>query len=84
MKTEVKKEIMDYSKFEQNELINMLNEERKAFKRLQKADMSVDMTRGRPEAKQLDIAMPMLSSAGEYDYTADGIDYRNYGVQRRL
>ena len=80
MKTEVKKEIMDYSKFEQNELINMLNEERKAFKRLQKADMSVDMTRGRPETKQLDIAMPMLSSAGEYDYTADGIDYRNYGV----
>ena len=79
MRTEVKKENMDYSQIEQNQLINLLKEERKVFKRLQKADMSVDMTRGRPEATQLDIAMPMLSNAGNYDYRADGIDNRNYG-----
>ena len=79
MRTEVKKENMDYSQIEQNQLINLLKEERKVFKRLQKADMPVDMTRGRPEATQLDIAMPMLSNAGNYDYRADGIDNRNYG-----
>ena len=79
MRSEVKKDIMDYSQIEQNQLLNMLNEERKAFKRLQKADMAVDMTRGRPEISQLDIAMPMLSDAGNYNYTIDGVDCRNYG-----
>ena len=79
MRSEVKKEFMDYSQIEQNQLINMLKEERKLFKRLQKSDKPVDMTRGRPETAQLDIAMPMLSHAGEYDYCEDGIDNRNYG-----
>jgi aspartate/methionine/tyrosine aminotransferase len=79
VKTEVKKEFMDYNQIEQDQLLNLLNEERKVFKRLQKADKPVDMTRGRPETSQLDIAMPMLENAGGYDYTADGVDYRNYG-----
>lgn len=70
---------MDYSQIEQNQLINLLKEERKAFKRLQKADMTVDMTRGRPEMAQLDISMPMLSNAGSFDYIVDGVDCRNYG-----
>ncbi|MBO7151300.1 MAG: aminotransferase class I/II-fold pyridoxal phosphate-dependent enzyme [Clostridia bacterium] len=70
---------MDYSQIEQNQLINLLKEEQKLFKRLQKSDKPVDMTRGRPESAQLDIAMPMLSRAGEYDYCEDGIDNRNYG-----
>ena len=70
---------MDYLQIEQNQLIDMLNEERKLFKKLQKHDKAVDMTRGRPETSQLDIAMPMLQNAGDYDYCEDGIDNRNYG-----
>ena len=79
MRNEVKRENMDYSQIEQNQLINMLKEERKLFKRLQKLDVPVDMTRGRPETSQLDIAMPMLENAGEYDYVSGGVDSRNYG-----
>ena len=70
---------MEFLEFDQNQLINMLKEERKLFKRLQKADKTVDMTRGRPESSQLDISMPMLSNAGEYNYCIDGMDLRNYG-----
>ena len=57
----------------------MLDEERKAFKQLQKRDISVDMTRGRPESSQLDVSMPMLENAGGYNYVIDGVDTRNYG-----
>lgn len=70
---------MEYSQYEQNELVKMLDEERKAFKQLQKRDISVDMTRGRPESSQLDVSMPMLENAGGYNYVIDGVDMRNYG-----
>ncbi len=58
----------------------MLADERKRFKQMQKKGVAVDMTRGRPETAQLDISMPMLQNAGEYDYCADGLDSRNYGA----
>ena len=70
---------MEYSQYDQNELVKMLDEERKAFKQLQKRDISVDMTRGRPESSQLDVSMPMLENAGGYNYVIDGVDTRNYG-----
>ena len=70
---------MEYSQYDQNELVKMLDEERKAFKHLQKRDISVDMTRGRPESSQLDVSMPMLENAGGYNYVIDGVDTRNYG-----
>ena len=70
---------MNYNQIEQNQLINLLKEERKVFKRLQKLDKQVDMTRGRPETAQLSVAMPMLQNAGEYNYCESGIDNRNYG-----
>ena len=70
---------MEYSQYDKNELVKMLDEERKAFKQLQKRDISVDMTRGRPESSQLDVSMPMLENAGGYNYVIDGVDTRNYG-----
>lgn len=70
---------MDYTQIEQTQLIDLLKEERKNFKRLQKLDKQVDMTRGRPETTQLSVAMPMLQNAGEYNYCESGIDNRNYG-----
>jgi len=57
----------------------MLEDEMKAYKKLAKKGMSVDMTRGRPSKEQLEIAMPMLEAAGYYDYSAGVADARNYG-----
>ena len=57
----------------------MLDNERKAFKQVQKRGISVDMTRGRPESAQLAVSMPMLENAGTYNYVEDGVDARNYG-----
>ena len=70
---------MDYTQIEQTQLIDLLKEERKNFKRLQKLDKQVDMTRGRPETAQLSVAMPMLQNAGDYNYCEGGVDNRNYG-----
>ncbi len=64
---------------EKEELSKQLSNEERNFKKLQKRSISVDMTRGRPGALQLDIAMPMLKMAGELDYVQNGIDARNYG-----
>ncbi len=71
---------MDFSQFDKNELLRMLADERKSFKQMQKKGISVDMTRGRPESAQLDLSMPMLERAGEYDYLDGGLDCRNYGA----
>lgn len=62
------------------QLEEALLEENRAFKKLLRADFSVDMTRGRPSKEQLDIAMPMLQNAASYNYvSAEGADARNYG-----
>lgn len=58
----------------------MLDIEMKNLKRIQKKSNGIDMTRGRPSSEQLEIAMPMLKSAGSLDYNADGVDARNYGA----
>jgi len=42
--------------------------------------LAIDMTRGKPSAKQLDLSLPMLDLVGSNDYkAADGTDCRNYG-----
>lgn len=43
--------------------------------------ISLDMSRGKPEGKQLDLAAPMLKTISEGSLiTGDGVDCRNYGV----
>lgn len=70
---------MDYGKFSIEEVENQLQEEQKAFKKLTKKGLQVDMTRGRPAKAQLDICMPMLEKAATYDYALKAGDARNYG-----
>ncbi len=42
--------------------------------------LSLDLTRGKPSLRQLDLSNPLLSLPGEGDYrAADGTDVRNYG-----
>ncbi len=70
---------MDLKNLSVLELEEALGKEQKAYRKLQKKGVRVDMTRGRPGAKQLEIAMPMLEAAGSLPYQYDGGDARNYG-----
>ena len=70
---------MDYNSLPADELEKLLKQEQKAYKKLQKSDRSVDMTRGKPSKEQLDIAMPMLENAAKCDFFMSGVDARNYG-----
>ena len=70
---------MNYKDIAKEQLCEQLKTEQKAYKKLVKRGVSVDMTRGKPSSEQLEIAMPMLTHAGEYDYKMSGIDARNYG-----
>ncbi|MBO5653592.1 MAG: aminotransferase class I/II-fold pyridoxal phosphate-dependent enzyme [Clostridia bacterium] len=43
--------------------------------------LSLDLSRGKPSADQLDLSMPMLSAKTVADFkSADGFDCRNYGL----
>jgi DNA-binding transcriptional MocR family regulator len=46
--------------------------------------ITLDLTRGKPSAAQLDLATPMLSMPGPDYQVADGSDARNYGNLRGL
>ena len=70
---------MNYKTLPKNQLEEMLKQELKAYKKLQKADLHVDMTRGKPSKEQLDIAMPLLENAAKCNFMMSGIDARNYG-----
>lgn len=70
---------MNYKDIAKDQLCEQLKSEQKAYKKLVKRGVNVDMTRGKPSVEQLEIAMPMLEKAGEYDYKMSGIDARNYG-----
>src|ERR1044072_2409154 len=41
--------------------------------------LSLDLTRGKPSAEQLDLSAPLLSLPGDRYLAADGTDTRNYG-----
>ena len=46
---------------------------------LQARGLSLDLTRGKPSAEQLDLSAPLLSLPGDRYLAADGTDTRNYG-----
>ncbi|GAA1988939.1 aminotransferase class I/II-fold pyridoxal phosphate-dependent enzyme [Isoptericola halotolerans] len=53
---------------------------REQYAALQARGLSLDLTRGKPSAEQLDLSEPMLSLPGEGNHTsASGTDVRNYG-----
>ncbi|WP_278235316.1 aminotransferase class I/II-fold pyridoxal phosphate-dependent enzyme [Isoptericola sp. AK164] len=57
-----------------------LPELREQYAALQARDLSLDLTRGKPSAEQLDLSEPLLSLPGEGHHTAaNGTDVRNYG-----
>lgn len=69
----------NYRQMSKEDLLAALSAEQKSYKKLSRRGINVDMTRGRPSKEQLEIAMPMLREAGNYEYINAGMDARNYG-----
>ncbi|MFS0808796.1 MULTISPECIES: aminotransferase class I/II-fold pyridoxal phosphate-dependent enzyme [unclassified Shouchella] len=57
-----------------------LTELKEQFETYKQANMTLDMSRGKPSPEQLDLSNEMLSILDHHDLTAEnGVDIRNYG-----
>ncbi|UTR05789.1 aminotransferase class I/II-fold pyridoxal phosphate-dependent enzyme [Alkalihalobacillus sp. LMS6] len=57
-----------------------LTELKEQFETYKQANMTLDMSRGKPSPEQLDLSNEMLSILDHHDRTAEnGVDIRNYG-----
>ena len=50
-----------------------------SYQELKDRNLSLDLTRGKPSAEQLDLAQSLLSLPGDDYRTEGGVDTRNYG-----
>lgn len=69
---------MDYTQMSREELQQALDEQNKVLKEIKKRKISLDISRGKPSAEQLDVTMPMLDMVGSTTVFPKP-DYRNYG-----
>ena len=65
-----------------NELLEIQTKILEEYKNFQSKNLKLDMSRGKPESRQLDLSMELLDSLNsKSNYNAkDGTDCRNYGV----
>ncbi len=73
---------MDFSKMSREELLAQLSTLQTEYEAEKKKKLSLDLSRGKPGADQLDLLQGMLHCIdSSYDCrTEDGFDCRNYGV----
>ena len=73
---------MLYNEMSRDELVSLKNELEKEYKEIKALGLSLDMSRGKPGADQLDLSVDMLSvmTTAEDCVGANGFDCRNYGV----
>ena len=73
---------MEFSKLTKGQLSELLEQYNAAYEELTKKKLSLDLSRGKPGATQLDLLQGMLDCIdSSYDcHTVDGFDCRNYGV----
>ncbi len=64
-----------------DQLRSFVQEQRAAHQRLVEAGLSLDITRGKPAAAQLDLSDALLTLPGDRYRDAAGTDTRNYGGQ---
>ena len=76
---------MNYLNATKAELSALYNSLCTAYEAERAKGLSLDLSRGKPTAEQLDLSMPMLTGEGAERYLAkDGTDCRNYGVLQGL
>lgn len=67
-------------KFTTEELLAQQAEVQERYNQVKKQGLSLDITRGKPCAEQLDLSSELLTLPGNTDYkTGAGVDCRNYG-----
>ncbi len=73
---------MYYNQMSKEELLVIKNELEKEYEEIKGKGLSLDMSRGKPGADQLDITMEMLNVISTADdcKAENGFDCRNYGV----
>ena len=71
------KKLSEYTK---TELIQRKEELQAAYCEFQNRNLHLDLSRGKPEKRQLELSMPMLDLVGKDEwYSEEGLDCRNYG-----
>ncbi len=73
---------MLYNEMNREELLSLKSELEKEYEEVKSRGLSLDMSRGKPSADQLDLTMDMLKvmSTVEDCKAENGFDCRNYGV----
>ncbi|MCQ4614119.1 aminotransferase class I/II-fold pyridoxal phosphate-dependent enzyme [Corynebacterium sp. CCUG 55013] len=62
------------------QLASLAAELREQYKQLEETNLALNLTRGKPSARQLDLANALLALPGEGNHRdASGVDVRNYG-----
>ncbi len=70
---------MTFESLSGDEVQALHDEQLAAYRTLQKEELKLDLTRGKPSPEQLDLSIELLSMPGQ-DYTdSQGTDTRNYG-----
>lgn len=72
---------MDWTKTKnQSQLVEILNSLKKEYDAFKALNLKLDMSRGKPCAQQLDLAMGLFDCLSKDDFkSVDGTDCRNYG-----
>ena len=71
-----------YNELSREELLNLKGELEKQFSEVKAKGLNLDMSRGKPSAAQLDLAMGMMDVLNSQSdlKCQEGVDCRNYGV----
>lgn len=71
-----------YTEMNREELLELQSDLEKQYQAAKDLNLSLDMSRGKPAAAQLDLSMPMMSLLNETSVlkAENGTDCRNYGV----
>ena len=77
---------MNYQTYPKDILLEMLNEFRNEYRKIQAENLSLNMSRGKPGEEQLSLSMDMLSvlKTREDLISEDGTDCRNYGLMEGI
>ncbi len=75
-----------YSELSTRELLDLQAEVQKQYDEIKGYGLKLDMSRGKPSTKQLDLSEGMLGAVltNEDCYAQDGTDCRNYGVLKGI
>ena len=78
----IRRKIMQYNDMSKEELLALKESLNKEYAEAKSKGLALDMSRGKPSAKQLDVSLGLLDTINSSSdlKTLDGTDCRNYGV----